>query len=449
MASSWFSYPEELEESAALDDLNRYVKLAVEFGYQAEAEETVQAYQAFLQERLKRMDALIQSARPNPEEPETLEEIRAQRPQGEHRLCGAIPPDYRERWQGSFLGRGAGCTLGAALEFSGVEEMERWASYCGDAYPLQDYWSRVKLPFENRYILGQRQDLTRGHIDAIPVDDDMAYTLVGLLTLEEYGPHFTREQMLKVWESRLPLTGKNGSYGVYWGERQMLQNRLAGASADTAGFAQNPNVQSVAAWTRADTWGYVAPGWPEKAAELAFQDASANHRRNGVYGEMFMAAAVSAAFAVEDPVEALSLALLELPANCMFAQGVRWALEAGPTLSGYKEAAQLVRRRYNGMFKGHAINNGLFVVLGILLGKRDFTKVIGETVAMGYDNDCTGATAGSIVGAVIGKGGIPAHWYEPFQNRMQCYLNGCPEYLDLDGLYLRYEKQAQRILAGG
>lgn len=447
MASSpWFLYPAELENSAELDDLNRYVKLAVEFGYQKEAEETVRAYQDFLQTHLQKMDALIQAAEPNQEEPETLEEIRAQRPQGEHRLCGSLPLDYQERWYGSFLGRGAGCTLGAALEFCEVDEMEKWAAYCGDSYPLQDYWSRVKLPFENRYIIGQRQDLTRGHFGAIPVDDDTAYTLIGLLTLEEYGPSFTREQMLRVWEKRIPLTGKNGSYGIYWGERQMMKNRLEGAPPEQAGFSFNPNVQSVAAWTRADTWGYVAPGWPEKAAELAFQDASSNHRRNGVYGEMFMAAAISAAFVVEDPVEALRIALREIPSNCMFAQGVQWALEVGPELKGYKEAAQLVRRRYKGMFKGHAINNALFVVLGILLGKRDFTKVIGETVAMGFDNDCTGATAGSIVGAVIGKSGIPAHWYEPFQNRMQCYLKGLPEYIDLDGLFLRYEKQAKKLI---
>lgn len=447
MASSpWFVYPAELEESEELDDLNRFVKLAVEFGYQKEAEETVQAYQEFLKSHLKKMNELVQMAAPNQEEPETLEEIRAQRPQGEHRLCGALPREYHERWQGAFLGRGAGCTLGAALEFSEVDEMERWAAYCGDSYPLQDYWSMVKRPFENRYIIGQRQDLTRGHFDAIPVDDDTAYTMIGLLTLEEYGPDFTREQMLRVWEQRLPLTGKNGSYGIYWGERRMMLNRLEGLPPEKAGFAHNPNVQSVAAWTRADTWGYVAPGWPEKAAELAFRDASANHRRNGIYGEMFMAAAISAAFVVDDPIEALRIALREIPANCMFAQGVRWALEVGPTVKSYKEAAQLVRRRYKGMFKGHAINNALFVVFGILLGKRDFTKVIGETVAMGFDNDCTGATAGSIVGAVIGKSGIPSHWYEPFQNRMQCYLKGCPEYLDLDSLYLRYEKQAKKIL---
>lgn len=100
--SPWFTYPAELEGSAELDDLNRYVKLAVEFGYQKEAEETVRAYQEFLRTHLQKMNELIKTAEPSQEEPETLEEIRAQRPQGEHRLCGTLPPEYHERWQGSF-----------------------------------------------------------------------------------------------------------------------------------------------------------------------------------------------------------------------------------------------------------------------------------------------------------------------------------------------------------
>jgi hypothetical protein len=52
------------------------------------------------------------------------------------------------------------------------------------------------------------------------------------------------------------------------------------------------------------------------------------------------------------------------------------------------------------------------------------TKVIGETVAMGLDNDCTAATAGSIVGAVVGRRGVPARWSRRFHNTVHSYLIG-------------------------
>lgn len=52
------------------------------------------------------------------------------------------------------------------------------------------------------------------------------------------------------------------------------------------------------------------------------------------------------------------------------------------------------------------------------------SKVISETVAMGLDNDCTAATAGSIVGAIVGKEGVPAHWYAPFHDTVKTYMIG-------------------------
>ena len=106
---------------------------------------------------------------------------------------------------------------------------------------------------------------------------------------------------------------------------------------------------------------------------------------NGVYGSMFMAAAISAAFAVGDPLEAVRIALTEIPENCLFAEGIRWALEQTP--ANYQEAYDLTWDRYRGMFNGSALTNAIHVVMGLRLGQGDFTRTIGETVAMSGDND--------------------------------------------------------------
>lgn len=428
------------------DDLGRYLQLSAEYGLGDRGREIFERMIAALDERLDEFQALVMSAT-DPDELDSLPGIHALRPDGPRRLTDRLPADYSERLKGAFYGRMAGCTLGAALEFQSVNAMKDWAEHFGDEYPLTDYWSQIKDPTARHYRVGRKIDLTRGHMDAVPPDDDTIYTLLGLLTMEQYGPDFTWEDMAEIWKRYLPL-GQDydapGDRGCWWGERKMLTNLLAGMKQPEAGLYRNPNLQNIAAWTRADSYGYALPGWPEKAAELAWRDAYANHRRNGVFGSMFMAATIAAAFAVDDPIEAVRIGLTEIPEDCLFAEGVRWALDE--KCRNYREAADAVWARYDGMFNGSALTNALHVVMGLDIGKKDFTRTIGETVAMSGDNDCTGATAGSILGAVIGYDLIPANWVEPFRGRMHIYLNEHPEYLDIDSVLARFHALADRFV---
>ena len=442
-------YPEALKKVPQLkeniDDLSRYLRLAAEYGCAEQGAGLFEKIQQEIQNTLVQFQNLVLS-QTDPSEPETLEEIRALRPEGPRRMTDRVPDDDPQRLRGAFYGRMAGCTLGAALEFVPTADAKAWAEHFGDAFPLQDYWSEVKEPQRRHYIVGRKLDLTRGHMDAVPPDDDTIYTLLGLLLMEQYGSEFTQEEMAQIWIRYLPLGEDEvpGGRGCYWGERILLKNLLAGKPLDEAGIAGNPNLQNIAAWTRADSYGYVYPGWPEKAAELAYRDASVNHRRNGVYGSMFMAATIAAAFVTDDPIQAIRIGLTEIPENCLFAEGIRWALEQTPR--NYQEAEDAVWKRYDGMFNGSALTNALHVVMGLMIGQKDFTRTIGETVAMSGDNDCTGATAGSIVGAVIGLEAIGKQWIRPFQGRMHIYLNELPEYLSLEEVCRRFEALAGKFV---
>ncbi len=78
--------------------------------------------------------------------------------------------------------------------------------------------------------------------------------------------------------------------------------------------------------------------------------------------------------------------------------------------------------------------------------QTDFTRVIGETVAMGMDNDCTAATAGSIVGAVVGRRRIPLNWHKRFDDIIRSYLLGRKRFL-IRGVLRRFELQARKVHA--
>ncbi|MDY3917571.1 MAG: ADP-ribosylglycohydrolase family protein [Candidatus Limivivens sp.] len=426
-----------------VDDLTRYLRLSAEFGCSQEGRRIFEEFEQGLDEKIAEFQNLV-LAQADPDEPDDLESIKALRPKGPRRMTDTVPADYPDRLRGAFYGRMAGCTLGAALEFNPVETMKAWAEYFGDEYPLTDYWSHIKDPMNPHYITGKKIDLTKDHMDAVPPDDDTIYTLLGLLILEQYGMNFTHQDMAAVWNRYLPIEGSNGSRGCYWGERNMMLNFQKGMTLPEAGIAGNPNLQNIAGWTRADAYGFSCPGWPEKAAELAYKDCSINHRRNGVYGSMFMAAAISAAFVVDDPMEAVRIGLTEIPENCLFAEAIRWALDNKS--KNYQEAYEKTWKVYDGMFNGSAVTNAIHVVMGLDIGEKDFTKTIGETIAMSGDNDCTGATAGSIVGAVIGKKQIPENWTAPFQGRMHIYLKEHPEYLEIEDVCRRFEALAEKFV---
>ena len=70
----------------------------------------------------------------------------------------------------------------------------------------------------------------------------------------------------------------------------------------------------------------------------------------------------------------------------------------------------------------HTINNMCAIVFALKLGGSDFTKCISECVAIGLDNDCTGATVGSIAGACLGIGAVDPYWYDKFNDTVLTYI---------------------------
>ena len=374
-------------------------------------------------------------------EPNDLGAIQALRPKGPRQLwCCFKEKEYPEKLEGALLGRLAGCTLGAPVEFWEIEKMENLAKENKEKFPPRDYWTYVPNPYHKRYKISPIESYTRYKMNGVPVDDDITYTQLGLLILEDYGPDFTVEDVGKAWRKYLPY--------ACTAEDIALKNLKKCIPAAKVGEINNPYCEWIGADIRSDPWGYLAPAWLEKAAAMAYTDAYISHRRQGIYGEMYFSAAIAAAFAVKDPVTALELGLTEIPKDCETAKAVKWALDVSPKIKNYKQARAAVEKHFEGMSGVHTINNACLTIWGITIGKTDFTRVIGETVAMGLDNDCTAATAGSIVGAVVGKRGIPKHWYKRFNNVSYSYLNKNKKF-SISDMVDRFTKQAKNVYLKG
>ena len=430
-----YHYPEPLQDLERA--INLWAQLKAESGAPGVADKLAEV-RAVLEDKLSELRALPEDPALSAAEPDDLDGIRALRPDGPRRYWIGLPEaEYRDRLEGAWLGRCAGCTLGSIVELWEPEKMERWAAYLGAAFPPTDYWSEAERPFEFKYETSRRDAFTPSKMDGVPTDDDLIYTQLGMLILEDYGPDFTVDDVGAAWVKYLPVSPAS----------PVLGNLQAGVAPMMAAEIDNPTMFWIIGDIRSDPWGYAAPGYPEKAAEFAWRDATVSSRRNGIYGAMYFSAVIAAAFALGDPMSALEAGLSEIPADCVLAREVRWALDAAGDIKDYRAARAAADERYAGMHLVHTINNVALTIWGIKIGGDDFTKVIGETVAMGMDNDCTTATAGSIFGAAYGKDAIPEHWYKNFNNKAHTFLYQ-QSTLAIDDMINRFTALAGKVLAG-
>jgi len=432
-----YNYPEPLEDIDR--SINVWAQLKAETGAPGVAEKVAEI-NALLSEKLAELRALPDDPALQALEPDDLDGIRALRPAGTRRYWTELPEDtYHDRIEGAIMGRFAGCVLGSIVECWEIDKMERWAEYLGDAFPPTDYWSEAERPHDLKYKTSLREAFTRSKMDGVPTDDDIIYTQLGMLILEDYGPGFSVDDVGAAWMKYLPHAAT--------AEGVALRNLHNGVPPMAAATVDNPFMFWIGADIRSDPWGYAAPGYPEKAAEFAWHDATISHRRNGIYGAMYFSAVIAAAFATGDPLTALEAGLAEIPADCLLAREIRWALEAAGGINDYREARSAVDERFAGMHRIHTINNAALTIWGLTIGGEDFGKVISETVAMGLDNDCTAATAGSIFGAAYGVDAIPEHWTRNFNNKVYSYIIGQPHFA-LDDMFERYTALAKTTLAG-
>ncbi len=415
-----YDYPADEYRSLRekIDSFHDYAWLSWEYGAREETLAVIEELKRAISDAEAKLEALPGDPVLRAAEPDDYDGIVALS------KGGNVPAkeirDLDKRMLGALTGRFAGCILGVPIEGWHYTDLKKYADRIGMPFPPTDYWTAVPDPEGVHYGVDKRTHYQKGSVDGAAVDDDVTYTLLGYQILKDYGPDFTTEDVGEAWKKYLPV--------ACTAEHVTLNNLRAGVPAMEAGGIRNPYVQWIGADIRADSFAYFAAGDPHYAAQLGYRDARLSHRRGGIYGEMYFAAAEAAAFTVDDPMEALRIAMNEIPENCALHKDLEWAFETCPSIRSWDEAAAAVCKRFGEQARIHTNNNACLTVFGIWLGGRDFTKAIGETVAMGFDNDCTGATVGSIVGACIGIDNIPEHWYRDFHNTVRTYMYGKPEY---------------------
>ncbi len=322
---------------------------------------------------------------------------------------------------GGWLGRSAGCMLGKPVEKisrAGIRELLS----SNKTWPITNYVSGKNIPDHllkkypwNRHY-GKESLLE--NIVCMPEDDDMNYPMLNLSAVERYGRDVTPEQIIQTWLDLAPVLT------TFTAERIAYRNRLNGILPPESAAIGNPYREWIGAQIRADLWGWITPSDPFRAAEFAWRDASVSHVRNGMYGEMFFAAAVSSAFHRSDIRSIITDAIAVIPPNSRLADAVRFVLAMPIHEQSWETTVDVLYERYGHYHWVHTINNAALAVAALLSSNGDFETAVCNVVMGGWDTDSNGATVGSVIGTMNGAKALPVKWIAPLHDTIRSSLKG-------------------------
>ena len=317
---------------------------------------------------------------------------------------------------GGWQGRASGCLLGKPVEGRKSAQIRTYLEAQG-RWPLDRYFSN-QAPEELAKECGIHQGwkgVYEEDITCMVEDDDTNYTVTGLAIIEGKGAAFTPQDVADFWLVNIPFMH------VCTAERIAYRNFTLNIPPPDSARYRNVYRELIGAQIRADFFGYVNPANPELAADFAWRDASISHVKNGIYGEMWVAAMLAAAYVCDDVETVIRAGLAQIPATSRLTANVEHIIKLYRDGISYEDAIADMRMRwdeYHFYDWCHTISNAEIVTIALLWGEKDFEKTITYSVMPGLDTDCNGATAGSVLGVILGAEALPAKWIAPMNDTL-------------------------------
>lgn len=228
---------------------------------------------------------------------------------------------------------------------------------------------------------------------------------------------------------------KDAKYQLWHANLAARRNLRRGIPASLSGTPKyNAHANDIDFQIEADFIGLMAPGLPQSANRIAWRAGRVMNYGDGIYGGMFVSGMYAAAFFEQDPVKVVEAGLGSIPVKSPYGLVIQDLLAWHKQYpKDWKKAWQLLEDKWDrrdpcpdGALKPFNIDaklNGAYIALGLLYGEGDFGKTIEISTRAGQDSDCNPASAGGVLGVMLGyraipdlyKGGIAALAGQKFQ----------------------------------
>ncbi|MBI3829337.1 MAG: ADP-ribosylglycohydrolase family protein [Planctomycetes bacterium] len=264
----------------------------------------------------------------------------------------------------------------------------------------------------------------------VVTDDDISGTFTFVRALEDfaYSKNLTAAQIGQTWlnyiiEDRTIL---------WWGgmgtstEHTAFHRLKRGIPAPKSGSMElNGQVvaEQIGAQIFIDGWGMVAPGDPERAAELAKRAGSVSHDGEAVYGGQVIAAMEAEAFVERDLNKLFDVGVRFIPRACTIRKLIDDIRDWRERDHDWRKTRERIEKKYGyDKFGGgcHMIPNHALIVLGLVYGGDDFQRSLMIANTAGWDTDCNSGNVGCLLGIKNGLASIDAgpDWRGPVADRI-------------------------------
>ncbi|QDK82245.1 ADP-ribosylglycohydrolase family protein [Spirosoma sp. KCTC 42546] len=298
----------------------------------------------------------------------------------------------QDKIKGGWAGQVIGCTFGGPTEF-------RFTGTMINAYqPIPWYDGYIKKTMTD--IPGLYDDL---YMDLTFVD---VFEKKGLdAPVAEHANAYAKAEYM-LWHAN-----QAGRY-----------NLLNGMKAPESGhWLNNPHADDIDFQIEADFSGLMSPGMPNTAVQIGDPIGHIMNYGDGWYGGAYVGAMYSLAFVSKDVNYIVKEALKTIPAQSTFYQCIADVIKWHDQFpNDWKRTWFEIERKWadevgcpDGVFHSFNIDakiNSAYIVLGLLYGEGDFTKTMEISTRAGQDSDCNPASAGGILGTMLGYDQIPAYW---------------------------------------
>ena len=211
-------------------------------------------------------------------------------------------------------------------------------------------------------------------------------------------------------------------YPLWHANQAGRYNILRGIMPPESGYWENnPHADDIDYQIEADYAGIMSPGMPNTASGISDKIGHIMNYGDGWYGGVFVGAMYALAYRYDNVEQVVEQALLTIPEESKFRQCmddvVAWHKE-NPT--DWKQTWQKVEEKWSDeagcpdgvrcVFDIDALINSAYIVIGLLYGEGDFGKTLEIATRCGQDSDCNPASAGGILGCILGYSQIPEAW---------------------------------------